>query len=406
MKEGYFMKSAVAITHEIDDLELAVKELTSQIREKLDFGNDAVGIVYCDADVEVDKLGELLHTDLGINIAGLTTTATVERNNGYNGMGILLSVMTSDDVKFSIGCTGDLDNESFAASIKEAYREASAKIPARPELVLAFAPYIADLTSENYVEVLDEVSGGAPIFGGVATDHYDLQHQKTFFNGQAFTRGLVFVLLSGNVKPVFAMNHHFGAKVEKKGVITKSSANLVQRVGDETFKDYVSSMVPVPDEELVIYHFQSTPFIMELPDYEKDEQPVVRALATVDHETGAGGFLSKMPEGSTIYINEFQRNELSESCKSALSNAITRMGENKGYEYSMLFVNTCNARHLIMADTKDLESDILCEYLRDFPPEFNAMGFYGFGEICPTGQRADGTAKNRFHNISFAVCAI
>jgi hypothetical protein len=59
-----------------------------------------------------------------------------------------------------------------------------------------------------------------------------------------------------------------------------------------------------------------------------------------------------------------------------------------------------------MADDKSLESNIISEYMGDLPTEFNAMGFYGFGEICPTGKRADGTAKNRFHNISFALCAI
>ncbi|MCL2565723.1 MAG: FIST C-terminal domain-containing protein [Defluviitaleaceae bacterium] len=400
------MKSAVAITQEIDNLEFAAKELISQIKDKLDFGKNSIGIIYCDADVDVASLGELLKGSLGMDIVGLTTTATIERNNGYNDMGILLSVMTGDDVEFSVGSTGDLSNDSFPAAIKEAYKKARANTQNDPKLILTFAPYIADLTSENYVELLDEASGGIPVFGGVATDHYDLQYQKTFFNGQAFARGLVFLLLSGDIKPVFAMNHHFGTKVEKKGMITKSTGNLVQRVGDQTFKEYVSSIVPVPDEELVIYHFQSTPFVMELPDFEKDEQPVVRALVTVDHENGAGSFLSKMPEGSMIYLNEFQRNELRESCKEALSNITKRMDENKGYKYSMMFISTCNARHLLMADAKNLESDILSEYLGPFPAELNAMGFYGFGEICPTGKRADGTAKNRFHNISFAVCAI
>jgi len=400
------MKSAVAVTQEIDNLEIAAKELASQIRGKLDFGRNYIGVVYCDADVDVGKLGGLLHADMGMDIVGLATTATVERNGGYNDMGILLSVMTADDVEFSVGSTGELSKENFSETIKDAYKKARAKVPSNPGLILTFAPYIVDLTSENYVEVLDEASGGAPVFGGVATDHYDLQYQKTFFNGEAFSKGLVFILLSGNVRPIFAMNHHFGAKVEKKGLITKSSGNSVQMVGNQTFKDYVSSIVPVPDEELVIYHFQSTPFIMELPDYEKNEQPVVRALVAIDHKSGAGSFLSKMPEGSMIYLNEFQRKELSESCKEALSNTIKLMDENKDYKYSMLFICTCNARHLLMADTKNLESDILSEYLRNSSPELNAVGFYGFGEICPTGKKSDGTSKNRFHNISFAVCAI
>ena len=400
------MKSVVVSTREIDNLEKAAQELAEQVTAKLTLADSAVGIVYCDADVEVAKLGALLHDNLGIDIAGLTTTATVERNTGYNDMGIQLTVLTGDDVQFSAVSTGDLDNKDFTQTIKDTYTAARAKLPADPALILTLAPYISDLTSENYMEVLDEASGGVPIFGGVATDHYDLQHQKTFFNGQPHARGLVFVLLSGHVKPVFAMNHDFGIAIQKKGLITKSSGNFVHTVGDQTFKDYVESMVPIPNEELVIYHFQSTPFVMELPDYVKGEQPVIRALVTIDHDTGAGSFLSKMPEGAMIYLNEFQRENLKASCKQAMDNINAQMKATPDYEYSMLFICTCNARHLIMADTKDLESNIISEQLQQWPPHFNAMGFYGFGEFCPTGTQADGTAKNRFHNISFAACAI
>lgn len=400
------MKTAVACTAEIDDIELAVSELVSEIRKIISFERNSIGIVYCDADVDVAELGRLLNKELGIDIIGLTTTATVERHAGYNDMGVLLSVLTADDVAFSAGCAGELNGDDYPDAIRDAYKKAREKAPEDPKLILTLAPYVMDLTSENYVELLDEASGGVPIFGGVATDHYDLQYQKTFFNGQEFSRGLVFLLLSGNIKPIFAMKHYFGAKVEKKGVITKSTSNLVQRVGDQTFKDFVASMVPVPDETMVIYNFQSTPFVMELPDYEEDEQPVVRALCTIDHETGAGGFLSKMPEGSALYLNVFERSNLSQSCEGALSALLDQMAENKEYKYSMVFISTCNARHLLMGDAKNLESDIISKTFSDLPAELNAMGFYGFGEICPTGTKSDGRAKNRFHNISFALCAI
>jgi hypothetical protein len=330
----------------------------------------------------------------------------VERHNGYNDMSIMLSILTADDVTFSVGYTGELNTNSFQESIKEAYRDIRGKTQNDPKLILMFAPFIADITSENYVEILNDASGGIPIFGGVATDHYDLQYQKTFFNDRIFSKNLVFLLLTGSIEPIFAIEHHFGATVDKKGIITKAQDNLILKVDDQTFKEYVASMVPVPDEKNVMFHFESTPFIMELPDYEKDEQPVVRVLCTIDHETGAGGFLSKMPEGSTIYLNVFQRNNLGESCNGALSKLISQMAKNKNYNYSMIFISTCNGRHLLMGDEKNLESNIITEKLRHLPPELNAVGFYAFGEMCPTGKRADGTAKNRFHNISFALCAI
>lgn len=399
------MKSAIAMTTEIDDMSVAANELAAEITKKLSLEKASIGLVYCDADVPVAELGRRLHEKLGIDIVGLTTSATVERNQSYCDMGIVLSVMTGDDVEMAVGSTGDMQKEDYAGQIKAAYAAARSRLSDDPKLILICSPYIADLTSENYMEVLDEVSGHVPVFGGVATDHYDLQYQKTFFNGEASGRGLVFVLISGHIKPVFALEHHFGAKTERKGVITKSTGNMVERVGGKTFKEFLSDMTSVPEDELVIFQFQSTPFVMELPDYEENEQPVVRALCSIDHETGSGGFLSKMPEGSRLSLNVLQRENLVESCKQALDQLTTKMRESPDYAFSMVLISTCNARHLLMGDVKNLEGKLITEKLSGFGPNLNAMGFYGFGEMCPTAVAADGTAKNRFHNVSFAACA-
>ena len=400
------MKSYVAISSEIDDPVRASKDLANQIRSKGKFEANSVGIVYCDAEVNVAGLGEQLHKELGIDIAGLTTTAAVERNHGYADMSIHLCVLTAADAFFTIGFSGELGTGEYSGSIHGAYKNAAAKLKDPPKLILALTPYIAEHTPGDYVDILDEAAGGIPIFGGVATDSYDLRFQKTFYNGEEFKRGMVFVLFSGNIRPIFAMEHHFASKADKKGTVTKSEGNKILRVGDQTFKDYVSTIVPVPDEELVVFHFQSTPFVVEFPDHEKDDQPVVRVVISVDHSIGAGSFLSRMPEGTVIYLTELQRDNLKESCRGALTDIIGKMAGHSDYEYSMLFINTCNARNLLMGDVKTLESSILSEKLSSLPPAVNAMGFYGFGEICPTGKRANGSAKNRFHNVSFTICAI
>ena len=399
------MRSAAVVTHEIDDLEVAVNELVAGIHEKLVFERATIGIVHCDADVDVGELGGRLHEELGCDIVGLTTTASMERQNGYCDMGIVLAVITGDDVDIVAESIGVLSKDNHVEQIRNAYSDARRKLPRNPELILICSPYIKDLTSDSYMETLDEISGHVPVFGGVATDHYDLQYSKTFRNGEAFAEGLVFVLISGNIKPVFAMKHRFGSRVERKSIITKSTANLVERVGNKTFKEYLSEITLVPDDDTVVYHFQSTPFIMELPDHEASEQPVVRMLCSMDHETGAGGFISRMPEGSKLSINVLQCEDLAASCVDTLDDLIGKMKQTRDYEYSMVLISTCNGRHLLMGSTKDLETNILIKKLSGFGPELNAIGFYGFGEMCPTVTDSDRQIKNRFHNMSFAACA-
>lgn len=399
------MKSAVALTDEIDDLETAASELCATIRAALEFEKSTVGIVYCDADVEVAELGKRLHESLGIDIIGATTAASIERHSGYHNMTITLAVLTGDDIDIAIGTTGELAPDTFAQQIPAAYGEARARLPEDPKLIVLCAPYVAAITAENYVDILDELSGHAPVFGGVATDHYDIQYQKTFLNGQAYDGGLVFLMLSGAIRPVFAMKHSFGAKTERKGIITQSSGNRVERVGDQTFTEYLADITPLPDEDMVIYHFQSTPFIMELPDYEESEEPVVRALCALDLKAGSGGFLSTMPEGSALSINVLHRDNLQESCANTLDILLEKMRRDSGYRYSMVLISSCNARHLLMGDRKDIEAQLVVDKLAGLDPAVNAIGFYGFGEYCPTADSADGGVKNRFHNVSFALCA-
>jgi hypothetical protein len=400
------MRSAVAFTEEIDDVQRACDELVFEVRGKIDYGQSTIGVVFCDADAAVAELGCGLHEQLGIDIIGVTTTASLDLFGGYHDMGIVLTVITGDDVDIAIGNTGELLPDSYEQQIRGAYADAAARLEEPPRFIYLCAPYIANITSDKYLRLLDELSGHAPVFGGVATDHYDLKYQKTFHNGTAYDGGLVFVLFSGNICPVFAMEHEFSGKTEGKAVITKSCGNQVERVGDRSFLEYITSMSPVPDVDSVIFHFQSTPFVMEMPDYDTEEQPIVRALATIDRETGAGGFLSDMPEGSALSISILQRDNLRGSCESTLSRLVNRMRENPDYSYSTVLVNTCNARHLMMGDKKDMEANIVSSELAGLGPSLNVVGYYGFGEMCPTAISEQGDATNRFHNVSFAVCAI
>ena len=91
------MKSFVAITSEIDDIDLAVKELAVQLRNNIQFKDNSIGVAFCDADVDVANFGESLSKELNINIIGLTTTATIERYKGYNDMGYIMYVADTDD---------------------------------------------------------------------------------------------------------------------------------------------------------------------------------------------------------------------------------------------------------------------------------------------------------------------
>lgn len=399
------MRSAIALTEEIDDMDLAAEELVGSIRKKLgDLDKASVGLVYCDADVDVASLSEKLHEALGCDVVGLTTTAVIEKGVGYSDMGISLCVMTGDDVEFAVGSTEPLAVDDYASKIRAAYRDARSRLKSDPKLIIMLAPFIAEITSEHYVDVLDEESHGVPIFGGVASDHYDLQYHKTFCSGSANDSVLRVLLIAGDIHPVFAMKHRFSDSPGMRGVITKSEKNHVYKVDDETFEGFLSKMTSIPEDESVVFHFGSTPFVVELPDHLDGEEPVVRDLYRVEHRTGAGIFLSDMPEGSKLSISVLDRGSLRDSCGDTLDTLVKKMREQTGGQFSTVLVSTCNARHVLMGDNKRIESDLVSSKLSEYDAGINAMGFYAFGEFCPTTPHEGGT-RNRFHNVSFALCA-
>lgn len=400
------MRSAIVLTEEIDDLDAAVKELVDGIHAKLELGRSSVGLVYCDAEADAGMLGQMLSDALGFDVIGLTVTAFMEREVGYCDIGISLCVLTGDDIDFAVGGTQAISRDRCVEQMRAAYTEARAKLPSDPKLIITCVPFITDITSETYVETLDEISGGVPVFGGVASDHYELMLHRTFHNGKADDSSLQFILISGAISPVFAMKHRFSADIEHKRVITEAEANHILKMGDSSFVSYLSMMTQIPDTETLVYSFQSTPFIMELPDYGEGEEPVVRALFSIDAATEAGIFLSKMPVGSRLGVSVINADDIRHSCSDTLDLLLSRMREKRdseGAEFSTVLVSSCNGRYVLMGDRKDLEANILHEKLSAFDG-LSAMGFYAFGEICPT-LRSSGKTRNRYHNLSFAVCA-
>lgn len=403
------MRSAIVITEEIDDIEVAVDELVASVHEKIgEFGRSTAAIVTCDADVDVSALGQSLHERLGCDVLGMTTAAVIERRFGYCDLGISLAVFTGDDVDFSPAYVGVIKKDSFEDDISDAYRSARAKLPDDPKLILMCAPYIDGILPEKYIETFDSLSDKVPLFGGNASDHYEIKHQKVFFNGEADTDGMVFLLISGNISPVFAMRHHVSTCFERRGTVTKSVGNRVLEVDGESFASFASKIMLIKTDETDLWETAflrvNTPFIAELPDSVPGEQPVMRVLIGVDASDSSGIFQSETPVGTKLSVTQLTKDDLVKSCESTLELLEQRM-EASPADRSALLIVSCNGRNQILAAVKNSEADVLSRALAS-RPDMEAAGLYALGEFCPTAALSDGHMKNRYHNLSFAVCAL
>ncbi len=394
------MKSATVLSYELDDVKTAARELSEGITKKLSFEDNTIGIVYCDADVDGAVLTRELRLLLDIDMVGMATLATLDANGHHEGA-IVLLVLTASNVRFSVAASKSF-SEDYEQQIIETYR---ALVPKDtdpeepPALLLAFCPSGAPFSGDLFPDALAKISGSAPIIGGVTSDDYDYERARVFLNGSEYKQSLVLVGLWGEVAPVFSIRHVTSEFAERIRRVTKADGNKVFSVGDESFVDYVRGFgldVEVEDPTLAFVSFP-----MQLTREEVSETPLLRHIAALDLETGAGTFLGDVPEGMLANICLINREDLKVSARESMEGLLREIKGSPEYEYSTVLCISCCGRAIIMGNESAAEGEILKELL---PDGLSLAGAYCLGEICPT-RYVDGKATNRFHNCSFTLCA-
>lgn len=397
------MKSAVAVTYELDDAPEAARQLADAISGQLKFAKNSIGILFCDADMDCATVSGELKKLLGIEIAGMTTLATLSRD-GYHHSAAVLKVMTADDCVFGTSVSQSLSDGDYAQKIIDAYRES---IPAgsspdyKPGLLFALCPSGIPFSADKYPEILSKEIGNAPIIGGIASDNYEYVSARVFLSGQEYRDAIVIVNISGNVKPLFSIRHTTSRFAERIRQVTDATDNIVRKVGDETFVEYLKGFgleTNVPD---VLLAFNPYPMMLTREGGD-NEVPLMRHITGLDLETGSGSCVGDVPVGTMANICLLNKNDLITSCRESIDALLEMADKQKDYEYSTIFCISCCGRALLLGADSNAEGDVLAERV---PEGLTLTGAYCFGELCPSHYE-NGKATNKFHNCSITFCML
>jgi hypothetical protein len=384
------IKSICLKTTEVDDVDAAVAEITGQLAGEKLLGH-TVGIVTCFADFVSSGVVAALAEKLPFPVAGTTTLAAAA--NGFQGeIVLILTALTSDDVEFTLGVTGDITGED-EAPLKTAWEEATAGKAGRPGLMLSFAPLLLNVAADFYADAWSRITGNIPNFGTLAVDHnQDYHESQTILGKEAFRDRYVFVLFYGNVEPEFFVG---GISEEKafreKGVVTSSQGNLLKGVNGVPVADYLISLGLEKDENGVPRGLNSFPFIL---NYNDGTPPVIRVMfaITPDGSAVCGG---KIPEGATLTVGFIDGEEVLE-----ISSALLQKARERARGKSLL-IFSCVGRYFAQGFNSTAEMDKIQEILGDTP--FHIC--YSGTELCPvTGK--DGRIANRSHNDTIVICVL
>ncbi|MDR3185358.1 MAG: FIST C-terminal domain-containing protein [Christensenellaceae bacterium] len=385
------IKQLTASTSEIDDVELALSQILTQLDLKNNLLKNTVGLVTCFSEFIDSGVYQSLCDVLPFEIVG-TTTISSSVDGHIGSMLLTISVMTSDDVYFSVGQTPDLSIETDLDLVFQiAYTNAKVKLKQDPIMMLAYTPLIYNVGGEIMLTSLDAITNGLPIFGTISLDHTSDYHgASTLCNKSVSKTALVFVLIAGNVTPNFGIAAISADRIRRhRAIITKSNNNILESVNGISTKDYFLSL-GLGSADGAIEGINVIPFVL---DYKDDTLPVVRAMFSFTPEGYAvcGG---NMPEKAILAIGSLDRDDILLTAKELIKGVVD---ENSS---TALVIFSCVSRTLALGADPLAEMQEVSAVSKSVHYQF----CYSGGEICPVYDQNKKKWVNRFHNDTIVFC--
>jgi hypothetical protein len=303
-----------------------------------------------------------------------------------------VSVLTSDDISFASGVTRPIHGNP-GAPIAELYSKLRDALPEKPSLLYTLAPTLLDIGGDGFIESIDEISGGVPLFGSLAFTHKsDFSGVYTFFNGKHFPDALALVAMSGDIDPVFLKTSLPEERmIRQKAIVTDSEKNRIRRINGIPVLEYLESVGLAENGKIDESGLGSIPLVLTL----EDGSQVVRSPCTMTDD-GELICYGNVPVNSTIDFAYGDKEYVLRSARETMTGAL------EAHSARNMMIFSCAARRWMLGGDINAEMDEVerqagdvCEY------QFSYSG----GEICPVA-RSDGRLVNRFHNYTLIVCLI
>jgi hypothetical protein len=390
-----------ASTENIDDLDAAVNDIKTQLDTDAKLLKNTVGIIACHYEFAdagtVKAICDALPFEVCGTISSMQGLVDVSAN-----LLLTLMVLTSDDISFKTVFTSPLrgpfpaEEGSMAGAVRKAYR-ASAPADRKPCLIFVYAPFMMENSGDEYVDILTDVSGGAPCFGTLAVDDTaNFSECYLLYNGEKYRDRMAMILVYGDLTPKFFLatlseNKFF----DKPALITSSSGHILKEVNGRPISEYFESIGLTKASE-TSYAMSSLPFMV---DYNDGTPPVSKVFISLNKERQAI-CAGTMPEGSTLYIGVFDKDDVLLTSRNAVKEALNSIDNSSG-----ILIYSCISRNMSLGSELFAEIKLVQNEIGRKIPFLMA---YSGGEICPTlikQSSAKGeTAINRFHNNTFILC--
>lgn len=398
------MPTIVCTSWEFDNTDKIVQDLVQGLAES---SSNALGLLVCDSMVDSEALIKLIAKEVPFPIIGGTTLSFPFTLQSAKQPSASMIVLDKDGMKSSVAVSAILSEEESASQMAETYQDCLQKLGCEPKIVLPFFPLMPGVMVDKFINNLFDLAGDIPVFGGITTNDLIQTKAAVFANGMALSHQMVLLMLGGDIAPVFAVGSQVTCMAEYGPTVTKSDHNVVYRVDDMSFCEYLSSMGVAPEKRLngvdALLQYGPLPVLLRQKRKDNDGIAEIRCISHTNVESGSAAFSSDLPEGTKLNVSILHKEDVVDSAYNCLHQMAEKIKEQEknGYEYSVLLCISCVARYFALVGGDNLERQVFNEKI---PAKLATSSYYGFCEICPTNITGS-SVTNRSHNASVIMCA-
>ncbi|MDR1277132.1 MAG: FIST C-terminal domain-containing protein [Treponema sp.] len=378
-----------ACTEEIDNPEAAVSELLAQLDLEHRILANSVGIVHCFSDFLESGVVKALCDKLPFDVVG-STTMSVSAPSFISNLGLTLTVLTSDTVKFVSGVSGPA-GDNAEEPVAELYNRIIAPLDQKPVLLMPFIPFLINLGGDEFIEQIDALSGGIPAFGTLPiSNEPDYSKSYTIYNGQGYPASLAILALVGDADPVFfSVSVKEENILKQKAVVTGTNRNILQSINNMSAVKYLESINLVKNGDVVA--LVSMPLIF----YLEDGSILVRASIGAA-ENGGVILCGAVPLNSTMCLAPMDQDDVVNSTAGKVQEAL-RQAQGRG-----MMMYSCAGRNWALGAQAMAEHEKVEECIAGRAPYHFV---YSGGEIFPSFLDT-GKVVNHLQNDSLIICIL
>jgi hypothetical protein len=386
------IKVLTAYTEEIDDVEAAVSSLLKQLAPEENLLKNSAALIHCYYEFTESGVVEELDRRLGIPAIGTTTTGLGVQ--GYIGdMGLSVTVLTSNDVRFSSGISGPVScSDEIVKPITALYKRVTEGFDEKPSLLFVFPP----LTTKGhggdmYIAELDKMlDSSIPLFGTMPVSNGNLEEEsRVLYQGKSYKSAIALLAFYGDIDPKF----YTVAVTEKalnvrRGKVTQVKLNIIESIYNMPAGRYIES-IGLSASSIV----RNMPIVFHLEDGSR----LFRVCQDV-LDNGSCLVTGIVPENAEISISSISDKDVVESTKKLIVNIMER----KAAENRSCLMYACCSRFWILGPKWRDEIDAAVSQIKNqFPWHF----VYSSGELFPS-ILADGKISNHLQNYSVIICVL